>query len=227
MALRFSRARKRASGRRRLFGFLLLLLIGAFVGGFIAFASHVDGLDAPADPLEADGIVVWTGPGGGRLEKAGDLLERGLGERLLVSGVNTSLSEDDVADLVGLSARKAGCCMDVDYAALDTRGNARETADWAEALGYRHVILVTSSYHMPRAQVEIGSEMAALRITPVPVRSEAHTPWWKDRDRFERVLGEYGKYLLALARGRSESEAAREPVLPEEGLATPTKAAAD
>lgn len=207
-------------GRRRLGLFLIALLLSSVIIGFFAFVRHIDRLSAP-DPLpEADGIVVWTGPGGGRLETAGQLLESGLGERVFVSGVNPSLSEMRVADLMGVSETLSACCVDVDYAALDTRGNARETALWADALGYNHVLLVTSSYHMPRAQIEISQEMAGLRITPVPVRGDDTIRWWQSRTRFQRLFGEYGKYLLVMARGRGESEEAREPVLPEEGLTT-------
>jgi uncharacterized SAM-binding protein YcdF (DUF218 family) len=215
--------RPKTRGGRKLVNFLAALLIGGLAGGFIAFASYVDNLETPADLPEADGIVVWTGPGGGRLEMAGALMDQGLGERLLISGVNTSLNEERVAELAGLSIEKAGCCLDVDYAALDTRGNARETAAWAEALGYDHIILVTSSYHMPRARVEIGYEMAGLRITPVPVRNEARNQWWNDAGRFRRVGSEYGKYLLVMARGRPKGDNMREPVLPEDALITPTE----
>lgn len=207
-------------GQKKLFSFLATLVLGGVSGGFIAFATYVDGLETPQDLPSADGIVVWTGPGGGRLEMAGQLMERGLGERLLVSGVNPSLSETRVANLAGLSELKTTCCLDVDYAALDTRGNARETASWADALGYEHIILVTSSYHMPRARIEIGHKMASLRITAVPVRHEARTRWWKDSARFRRVLGEYGKYLMVMARGRSETDLDRKPVLPEQGLSS-------
>jgi len=214
-----SAPRKRGGGK--LLRFLTALILGGLVGGFIAFAFYVDSLDMPDDLPKADGIVVWTGPGGGRLEMAGALMEDGRGERLLVSGVNTSLTEARVSSLAGLSQDNAACCLDVDYAALDTRGNARETAAWAKALGYDHIILVTSSYHMPRARVEIGYEMAGLRITPVPVRNEARNHWWRDAGRFRRVVGEYGKYLLVMARGRPEDDKDREPVLPEDELATP------
>lgn len=220
---RSRREPNKTRGGRKLVNFLAALLIGGLAGGFIAFASYVDRLETPTDLPKADGIVVWTGPGGGRLEMAGTLMEDGLGERLLISGVNTSLTEDRVSELAGLSPEKAACCMDVDYAALDTRGNARETAAWADALGYDHIILVTSSYHMPRARVEIGYEMAGLRITAVPVRNEARNQWWNDGGRFRRVAGEYGKYLLVMARGRPKGDNMREPVLPEGALITPTE----
>lgn len=210
--------REKGGGWRRLFLFLGVLILGGITGGFLAFAHHVDRLDAPQKLPETDAIVVWTGPGAGRLEMAGQLLKKGRGERLLVSGVNPQLSADRVAELVNLEEDLASCCLDIDYAALDTRGNARETAIWAEAMGYEHILLVTSSYHMPRARLEISHESPGLKITIVPVRRQEDTDWWRDRDRFQRLLAEYGKYLLALARGRSEQDALREPALPEDAL---------
>ncbi|MEM7729571.1 MAG: YdcF family protein [Pseudomonadota bacterium] len=215
---RSAKLKRQGGGVRRLLSFLVVLTVGALVAGFVAFAFHVDGLAAPEDLPKADGIVVWTGPGGGRLETAGALLRSRHGERLLVSGVNPSLSEEALSDLVGVSEDKAACCLDIDYAALDTRGNARETAQWAEALGYEHVLLVTSAYHMPRARIEISHETGLLRITPVPVRPDVPSDWWRDRERFQRLFGEYGKYLMVVARGRGEQEKAREPVLPEAPL---------
>ena len=198
---RFDAPRK-GGGRGRLAASLLLLLLAAFLGGFFAFARHVDALDVPDNPPKADGIVVWTGKGGGRLETAGELLQRNLGERLLVSGVNPSLTSETVAELAGLQDDLAACCLDLDFAALDTRGNAAETAAWAEALGYEHIILVTSAYHMPRAQLEIGHALDGIRITPVAVQSPERAQWWRDGPRFRRLSGEYGKFLLSLARGR-------------------------
>ena len=215
-----NRGARQSGGRRKLLAFILVLLLTALFGGFLAFARHVDGLTAPSPLPKADGVVVWTGKGGGRLEMAGDLMGRGHGERLLVSGVNESLDEAAVAGLTGLTDDMAACCLDLDYAALDTRGNAVETARWAEALGYDHILLVTSAYHMPRARVEIGQARGTLRVTPVPVSSNAPA-WYKDPARARRLAGEYGKYLISLARGRTEASGEREPAadaeLPQEG----------
>ena len=213
-------ARSRKRGLRKLLGFVGLLAVAALLGGFLAFAHEVDSAPQTLPTEAADGVVVWTGKGGGRLEAAGRLMADGRGERLLVSGVNESLDEAAVAELLGLSDELTACCLDIDYAAQDTRGNAVETARWAEALGYDHVLLVTSAYHMPRARVEIAQARGGLRITPVAVRGSDTPDWYRDAPRARRLLGEYGKYLLSLARGRTDAGEAREPAadleLPEE-----------
>ena len=191
-------SRKRAWLRFAIY--LILLIIGLLFGGFIAFSNHVSRI-APPNPIpQADGIVVWTGKGGGRLETGAQLLTDGFGERLFISGVNTSVSEDKIISLLGVSGEVGQCCVDLDYAAENTIGNARETAAWALAWGYEHIILVTSAYHMPRAQIEISAVAGRMRITPYPVAPDVQRNWWSDGPTFRRLSQEYGKLLLTYLR---------------------------
>ena len=205
--------RERQGGFARFVRFALMLCLAFLAGGFFVFAYHVDSLHTPSSLPEADGIVVWTGRGGGRLETAGALLKDGRGERLLISGVNEKTDIEALTPLLGLDVEMAECCVDLDYAALDTRGNARETAAWARVMGYDHILLVTSDYHMPRARIEIEYEIGRILITPVPVESANRQAWWRDGSQIRRLLGEYGKYLLSLSRGRRDEKTT--PVAPQ------------
>ena len=148
---------QKSSGWIKFALFMGLLSILVFCIGFITFAHRVETLSPPSAVKKADGIVVWTGRGGGRLTTGGQLLTNKKGERLLISGVNEQNLLEDITQLTGITPKQAQCCVDLDYRAIDTIGNARETASWARALGYEHIILVTSAYHMPRAQLEIGA----------------------------------------------------------------------
>ncbi len=179
--------------------FLVAFLILAF--GFFVFAQKVDALTTPSTAPKADGIVVWTGAGGGRLEAAAQLLKDGKGERLLISGVNSDVTSETVLSLLDLPEQIKNCCVDLDYAAEDTIGNARETAAWAKALGYEHILLVTSAYHMPRAQSEIAIATGRIRISAYPVANTEDSHWYADSARFKRLLNEYGKLLITMARG--------------------------
>jgi len=207
----------KSGGWLKFISFLIVLFFAFLTGGFLTFARHVDKLVPPQDLPSADGIVVWTGKGGGRLETGGQLLQDAKGERLLISGVNQKIDMAAIQALINIDPDLADCCIDLDYAATNTLGNARETASWANALGYEHIILVTSAYHMPRAQVEIGavkigSSGARMRITPYAVRRTDDSHWYSDGPRFKRVTQEYGKLLLSYMRGRqSQTEP---PVLP-------------
>ena len=204
---------KRKYGLIRFAQWLVLLMAAFILGGFLSFTYKVE-YQKRADPVpKADGIVVWTGKGGGRLEAGKNLLQNGHGERLLISGVNEANDREDVVKLLKLNQSLADCCLDLDYAARDTIGNARETASWSEALGYEHIILVTSAYHMPRAEVEISAARGKIRITPYPVFPNDQARWWNDMGQFRRMSQEYGKLLLTYARRTSAGSERRTPLL--------------
>ena len=206
-------SKKRGKGWFRFVIYLILLVIAFLGAGFVTFARHIHDLSPPIPVPEADGVVVWTGKGGGRLETGAELLRQGLAERLLVSGVNASLKRDDVLALLKLPEDLEACCVDLDYAAKDTIGNARETASWSRAMGYEHIILVTSAYHMPRAEVEIAAVAGRIRITPYPVAAKTRQNWWSDGPTFRRISQEYGKLLLTYMRDPGRASERGSPVL--------------
>jgi len=193
--------------------FMVILTLFIFALGFLIFVHKIDNLRPPLSVSKADGIVVWTGKGGGRLETGADLLRGGKGERLLISGVNAKTSLETIKELVILPDAKADCCIDLDYKAEDTIGNARETASWAKALGYEHIILVTSAYHMPRAEIEIGAAVGRIKITAYPVVNADRTKWYSDSVRFKRLYQEYGKLLLSYLRSPATKDTTGAPLL--------------
>ena len=142
--------------RRRLPVFLrassvaILGSLALFLGGFALFATHVSQLSTPKNPPAADAIIVLTG-GQARLDAAIDLLKSGKGERLLISGVHPSTSSKMLQAATGGDKALFSCCVDIDRAALDTVGNAEESAKWVRSHAYGKVILVTNNYHMPRS----------------------------------------------------------------------------
>ncbi len=207
------KSKPKARGWGRFFYYLFLIILAFIIGGFLSFAHRVDNQKRPQIIPKADGIVVWTGKGGGRLEAGASLLSGGYGERLLISGVNESNSREDILKLLSLTPELGACCVDLDYAARDTVGNARETAIWSEALGYEHIILVTSAYHMPRAEIEIGSARGRIRVTPYAVLAPNAPKWWEDGPRFRRMVQEYGKLLLTYIRRTAVGSDRGAPVL--------------
>jgi len=185
------------------------LLIALFAGliGFALFVLSVKRAAPPISSLYADGIVVLTGPGGGRLETGAELLKAGAAERLLISGVDKSVTPEQIADILFVTEETMACCVDLDFAANNTAGNARETAIWARALGYEHLIVVTSDYHMPRAILELDHATDGIRLTRYPV------PDGRDANRFAVFSREYGKLLIVYARHMGErTEKAPKPV---------------
>jgi uncharacterized SAM-binding protein YcdF (DUF218 family) len=149
----------------------------------------------------ADGIVVLTG-GTSRVSDALELLSSGRGKRLLITGVNPGTTTNDIAHQTVDYNRVLGCCVDLDYAALNTLGNAVQTRRWAQAHNFSSLIIVTSAYHMPRALAEIAHQLPDVALIPYPVVSDRLRiePWWSNSDTTKLVLSEYLKYLAAKVR---------------------------
>lgn len=197
----------------RICAFLIIGVATLFVGGFGWFSNHVSRLSTPADPQKADAIIVLTG-GQSRLDAAMELLESGKGERLLISGVHPAASRRQLQLATGGDTKLFSCCVDIDRAALDTIGNAEESAKWVERHAYGSVILVTNNYHMPRSLLEMSRLLHNARLEPYPVvNSKLDDGSWLTKPQALRVLfTEYNKYLLALVRGVVPMRATHEGV---------------
>lgn len=192
-------ARGRPLGRALFWALGLTALL--FTGGFVFFSDHVSNLATPREPDSADAIIVLTG-GHYRIDAALQLLRSGKGKRLLISGVNPAADADDLRHATGAEQSLFECCIDIDHAALDTVGNAAESAKWVASNAYGSAILVTNNYHMPRSLLEMRRTNSALRIVPYPV---VNTPlgggeWMRQPDALRVLFTEYTKYLAALAR---------------------------
>ena len=186
----------------RICGFVVLALLVLFAGGFGWFADKVSHMTTPLDPPKADAIIVLTG-GQSRLDAAMDLLASGKGERLLISGVHPSATRRQLQVAMGGDKQLFSCCVDIDRAALDTIGNAEESAKWVENHAYGSIIIVTNNYHMPRSLLEMGRLLHGARLEPYPVVNTnlGNGGWLTKPEALRVLLTEYSKYVLSLARG--------------------------
>ena len=216
-----------ASGRGRRVAFALagvstVVAAGLFAAGVASFAFSLD--QAEQEPKHsADGIVALTG-GAQRIEDAVDLLARGFGRRLLITGVNARTSRVEIARLTPNQRALLDCCVDLDYRAQNTVGNAVETRRWARHNGFKSLIVVTSNYHMPRTMTELD------RVLPDTAKS-AHsvvTPlvnpsgWWTSPTALRVLASEYAKYVASSIRRRVAPPPADDTL-----AAMPTKVVAD
>jgi uncharacterized SAM-binding protein YcdF (DUF218 family) len=189
-------------GRAVLFG--LIAVVASFAGGFAWFISHV-----PAEEValtrDADGIVVLTG-GASRIADAIELLAAGHGKRLLISGVHRATSSAEIARINPRYEGLVACCVDLDYSAINTVGNAVETRRWVKDRGFTSLIVVTSAYHMPRSMAELSQQLPDVALVPFPVVTDKlrNEPWWASGPTAKLILSEYAKFVVAQLRMRIE-----------------------
>lgn len=186
-----------SSLKKTIKGFFLCIsfLVTLWNLGFLFFLCII--VPRPqANNTPTDAIVVLTGDNH-RLEEGYKLLEKRLSTRLLISGVDRFLT---VKSLINLSPfltsveRKAALAntdrITLGYTALNTLGNAQETAQWVRKNGIRSLRLVTHGYHMPRALLIFHQVLPSVTIVAHSISSEGD---WKI------IAREYTKYLLTRA----------------------------
>jgi len=187
--------------RRRQALLVLFFITFMLVIGYASYVHRIHGAYYEKPLPKADAIVVLTG-GHNRLPPAAHLLSDGLGERLLVSGVNIGTSKTSLKAALEISDQLFECCVDIDRRALDTIGNAREIAAWAQKHKYQTLIVVTQDYHMPRSLSELRRQAPhltyfakAVRNPPQPGEGLA-----VKLDRTRVLIGEYLKLIASKIR---------------------------
>jgi uncharacterized SAM-binding protein YcdF (DUF218 family) len=175
---------------------LVLVIAAAWLVAFALFLRALPNVEASLPIAAGDGIVVPTG-GYARVATGLDLLAES-GGRLLITGVypNTSLA----AVLVESGREQPACCIDLDYEASNTAGNAAAAARWATQFGLKRVHLVTSWYHMPRSLLLFRRALPGITVIPRPVFPPdwSDRPWWQSFDGWRLAIVEFGKYVWVM-----------------------------
>ncbi|MBB4210875.1 uncharacterized SAM-binding protein YcdF (DUF218 family) [Rhodothalassium salexigens DSM 2132] len=183
-------ARRPASHRRgRLWsrlGALVLALGVAWGGGFVYFLATLPPERALSPGFRVDGIVVLTGSGG-RIRAGLEALERGVADRMLISGVHAVVGKGEIIGQYRDYAGLVGCCVDLGHSARNTIGNAGETAFWAEQNRFRSLLVITADYHMARSLTAFEGAMPGVRLVAYPVASRAG---------LATLAAEYSKFLV-------------------------------
>lgn len=162
----------------------LVLLI--YLIAFVVFAFTL-GKPAPATAAATDAAVALTG-GPGRIQHGVEVLNSGKAQRLLVAGVDPSVTKPDLARRIPGSAHWLACCVDLGSESVDTRSNAEEAGRWLAKHNYKSLRLITSDWHMRRARYEFGRVLGnKYQVVPDAVETEPS---------FLTLFAEYNKLLL-------------------------------
>nr|WP_183229170.1 YdcF family protein [Bartonella callosciuri] len=151
----------------------LLTIILLFYVGFVIFSEKTERLQPPNPLPKADAIIVLTG-GGNRIETGLKLLQQGLGSRLLISGVNTTTTLKNFMHSTHITPQLFTCCVDIGYKAMNTKGNAKESAAWIKKHHYKTLYIVTHDYHMWRSLRELKYLMPDIHFIAYPVKKNGN-----------------------------------------------------
>ncbi|MBN1784003.1 MAG: YdcF family protein [Alphaproteobacteria bacterium] len=134
-----------------------------------------------------DALVALTGDEG-RVDEGLNLLKKGRGSVLFISGIQTSKR---ATELFNKSPKHAKDNIVLGRRAFDTIGNAHETAQWlVRTPNISSLYIITSDYHMLRSQVVFNAVLKNYDICWHPVKGI-------ENKSVLFLFKEYTKYVLA------------------------------
>ncbi len=128
--------------------------------GFLAFATTLPQPTPVTGDVATttDAVIVPTG-GAGRIARGLEVLDSGAAEKMLVSGVDREVKPAEFAAEFTVDEARMACCVTLGFAAVDTRSNASETAQWVKTNEIKSLRLVTTDWHMRRAAGELSRKL--------------------------------------------------------------------
>jgi uncharacterized SAM-binding protein YcdF (DUF218 family) len=208
-----------AGGRLRLRLILVVLLLGA--AAFVTYAfAQLGPLLTKEDPLaKADAILVLAGTRMLRPLEAADLYFEGYAPRVVMTrdlqeerALNTMAGRGHPFAPDAERARDVFVAMGIPRDAIlipdrvhdSTAEEALTLRELATSHRWRHVIVVTSKYHLRRAGFAVRRELRGTNVT-VTMRGSRYDPttaerWWTRRAEIRWVVSEVPK-LVAYALG--------------------------
>ncbi len=171
--------------------FTLLIVWGL---GWLWFATNIALAQPTQDNTKTDAIIVLTG-GNGRINEGINLLKNKKAPKLFISGVNKDVTKEDIFKSWKQPTSPRPCCLFLGYDSIDTVSNATEVEDWVNKNNIKSFRLVTSSYHMPRASMEIKNLLSSdIDIIENAVFTDDFESW---KGRFwQLTFSEYNKTII-------------------------------
>ncbi len=134
------------------------ILSGLFLVWALGFLWFTVSLPGPAGDDKTDAVIVPTGAAG-RIAQGLAVLDKGLADQMLVSGVDRDVKPKEFAIEFEVDEARLECCVTLGFSATDTRTNATESAQWVKANEVTSLRLVTSDWHMHRAAGELDRRL--------------------------------------------------------------------
>ena len=152
---------------KRFLAFIAIL----WFAGFLWFTLTLPG--PAADDDDSSRVVVVPTGAAGRIERGLEILAVDDARVMLVTGVDPEVKPGEFAAQFEVPMDVMQCCVVLGFDAVDTRGNATETAEWLKAKNITKIRLVTTDWHMRRAANELRLKLpTSIEIVEDAVPSE-------------------------------------------------------
>ena len=171
---------------------ILTLFLILVLSHFIFFLSLVKNFKSDYTTIKSiDSIVVLTGDKF-RISKGMEILSNGIGEKLLLSGVNKNIKLTNIKNEFPKYKNFFDCCVEIENISSNTFENSRETFLWLEKNKYNSVLIVSSDYHIPRAKLEFEKFLNTKNTYYHPVKSNNNL---MAIGKIKKLFLEYVKYM--------------------------------
>ena len=157
---------------KKIFSFFLFSLLAGFLWWtlllFNTFPKKLY-LNNPPQISNSVGIIVLTG-GKNRIEKGVELLSKGYGDKLLISGVFMPSEIEAKFSLEKEKNELFKCCVSFDQKSRNTLENSQEVDKWLnQNKNIKSIILVSSYYHLPRSIMIFEKKIRSnVKVYPKP-----------------------------------------------------------
>ncbi len=180
----------------------LLVTVGlpvlCWIAGFLIYCVSVNYIPTSPPSSQLDAAIVLTG-GSNRVSQGFELLAEHKVKYLLISGVHSGVTLDDLVKLWG--GKKS--LIDPEVVTLgreagNTIGNALEASDWVKKNDIKEAYVITSNYHMPRSLLEFRHELPETHLVPYAVQPEDFL--WTEPLYWKTAFLEFHKLVVSLYR---------------------------
>jgi uncharacterized SAM-binding protein YcdF (DUF218 family) len=180
---------------KRALAVLVGLLLLAPVAGFSLFLADVQ-RSTGNKPEKADVIVTFSGDPR-RIQVAVKLLKNGLGRQLIIVGQD---NQQEVELLRKGNHSLFACCVKVDHSSTNTAQDAELASKLIDRPTINSILLVTSSFHLPRASNELKHVLPDTRIVGHGIADEFYQParLFADPDVASAFVRQYLMYIGSL-----------------------------
>jgi uncharacterized SAM-binding protein YcdF (DUF218 family) len=187
-------------------GLSLFLLLAIVAIRLLGDRLYQYPLNPDSKDLPKDAVIVCLAGGKFRVEAAYSLYADGVGRQLLIIGAGKKSTPQLLARAHADSAAKT--MSEERFSRIQVETDSRNTIENAFAVArfieqnpnVKEIILVTSGYHMRRAQMMIQTQVHRdIKVTPYTPPSDALNQgnWWHTWLGIEVTTVEYVKFLLA------------------------------